>query len=141
MMDAADRIALQDLACRYAQAVDRRDYEALGALFVEDAELHVPHMDLHYRGRQEIVDGIRNIEMFESTYHAVHNQLAEIKGEQATGETYCVALHFSTDEAGRKLRYDMGIRYLDVWRNEGGSWQFVRRELTLDWEHTQVLSE
>lgn len=133
--------AFSTLAYSYAHAVDRRDYEMLGGLFIKDAELIIPHLDMHYQGREAIVTGIRNIEMYESTYHAVHNQLVDIgEGGNATAETYCTAMHFSTDENGRKLRYDMGIRYLDVLRFDEEEWRFVRRELLLDWENTQTLA-
>jgi len=69
---------------------------------------------------------------------AVTNQLFEIRGDEASGETYCHASHlFERDGAGHKL--DWGIRYQDRCRREEGSWRFARRELIVDWEQQAPL--
>ncbi|XGU21404.1 nuclear transport factor 2 family protein [Rhodococcus sp. 3Y1] len=41
-MDSSDRVALTDLAARYAQAVDRRNTTALAALFTDDVAFVLP---------------------------------------------------------------------------------------------------
>jgi uncharacterized protein (TIGR02246 family) len=125
-----DRLALQELSARYARAVDRRDYAAFAALFAADGVLCGPGYAMKAHG--EIEKGIRLIEQYESTQHCVHQQLVEVRGDGATGETYCVARHvYTRDGVRRKL--DMGVRYQDEYRREHGAWRFVRRELVLDW--------
>jgi uncharacterized protein (TIGR02246 family) len=125
-----DRLALQELAARYARAVDRRDYAAFSALFTADGVLHGPGYAMRAHG--EIEKGIRLIERYESTQHCVHQQLVDVRGDSATGETYCVARHvYSRDGIARKL--DMGIRYLDEYVRSDREWRFRRRELVLDW--------
>jgi uncharacterized protein (TIGR02246 family) len=125
-----DRLALQELVARYARAVDRRDYAAFSALFTADGVLHGPGYAMRAHG--EIEKGIRLIERYESTQHCVHQQLVDVRGDTATGETYCVARHvYSRDGIARKL--DMGIRYLDEYVRSDREWRFVRRELVLDW--------
>jgi uncharacterized protein (TIGR02246 family) len=125
-----DRLALQELAARYARAVDRRDYAAFSALFTADGVLHGPGYAMRAHG--EIEKGIRLIERYESTQHCVHQQLVDVRGDTATGETYCVARHvYSRDGIARKL--DMGIRYLDEYVRSDREWRFRRRELVLDW--------
>jgi hypothetical protein len=84
------------------------------------------------KAHTEIEHGIRLIEQYEATQHCVHNQLVDVRGDAATGETYCVARHvYAKDGVKRKL--DMGVRYQDQYRREAGIWRFVRRELVLDW--------
>jgi uncharacterized protein (TIGR02246 family) len=125
-----DRLALQELSARYARAVDRRDYAAFVALFAPDGVLCGPGYAMKAHG--EIEQGIRLIEQYEATQHCVHNQLFDVRGDSATGETYCVARHvYAKDGVRRKL--DMGVRYQDEYRREQGAWRFVRRELVLDW--------
>ncbi len=125
-----DRLALQDLSAHYARAVDRRDYAAFVALFATDGVLCGPGYAM--KAHTEIERGIRLIEQYETTQHCVHNQLVELHGDTATGETYCVARHIY-EKAGSKRKLDMGVRYQDQYRREHGSWRFVRRELVLDW--------
>ena len=125
-----DRFALQELAARYARAVDRRDYAAFSALFTRDGVLCGPGYSM--RAHDEITKGIRLIEQYESTQHCVHQQLVDVNGDAATGETYCVARHVY-EKAGVRRKLDMGVRYQDEYRREQGAWRFARRELLLDW--------
>ena len=125
-----DRLALQELAARYARAVDRRDYAAFVALFTPDAVLCGPGYAM--TGPAEIDRGIRLIEQYEATQHCVHQQLVDVHGDAATGETYCVARHVYTKD-GTKRKLDMGVRYQDTYRRTSDSWRLTRRELVLDW--------
>ena len=125
-----DRLALQDLSAQYARAVDRRDYAAYVALFTTDGVLCGPGYAMKAHG--EIEKGIRLIEQYETTQHCVHNQLVDVHGDTASGETYCVARHVY-EKAGMKRKLDMGVRYQDQYRREQGTWRFARRELVLDW--------
>jgi len=125
-----DRLAIRDVAYRYARAIDRRDYALAEAIFSEDAELIGP--GFHVTGRDKVVDGMRAIERFESTMHVVHNQLVEVLGNRAEGETYGVAYHVLLRE-GRRVRIDWGIRYQDRYVREDGTWRLARRALELDW--------
>ena len=125
-----DRLALQDLSAQYARAVDRRDFAAFCALFTADGVLCGPGYSME--AHTEIENGIRLIERYESTQHCVHNQLVDVRGDAASGETYCVARHvYESDGVKRKL--DMGVRYQDEYRRVSGAWRFQRRELVLDW--------
>lgn len=125
-----DRLALSELAARYARAVDRREYAAFAALFTADGVLSGPGYAL--TGRAEIERGIAQIERYQATQHCVHNQLVEVAGDFGSGETYCVARHvYTQDGAARKL--DMGVRYQDEYRRETSTWRIARRELVIDW--------
>ncbi len=137
MIDSADRQAILSLVYRYARAVDRRDFTGLGELFAEDAVLSLPYLKIRAEGRQQVVASISPIaDMYEKTFHTIHNHLAEPKGEEMTGETYCIARHFRKVEEDTE-RYDMGIRYQDRFCREQGTWRICFRELLLDWEETR----
>lgn len=125
-----DRLALQELSNRYARAVDRRDYAAFVALFAANGVLCGPGYAM--TAHAEIERGIRLIEQYEATQHCVHNQLVEVRGDTASGETYCVARHIY-ERGGVKRKLDMGVRYQDEYRRERSGWRFTRRELVLDW--------
>jgi len=136
--DLEDRQALRDLAYRYARAVDRRDWALAGELFTRDCVLVGPGYELV--GRDGILAGLRRIDQFRATQHSVHNQLVEISGDAATGETYCTAHHlYERDGVRRKLSW--GIRYQDRCVRDAGSWRYARRELLLDWTQDLPLEQ
>jgi hypothetical protein len=76
---------------------------------------------------------MRVVERFSATFHAVHNQLVELDGDRASGETYCIASHLY-ERDGRQRKLDWGIRYQDLYVRSEGAWRFARRELCVDWE-------
>ena len=135
--EVADRIEIRDLACRYARAVDRRDWALARALFTDDAVLVGARFELV--GVERIVRGLATVERYRATFHAVHNQTLELAGDDATGETYCVANHL-LERDGQPRKLDWGIRYQDRFRRGAdGAWRFARRELIVDWEQESVL--
>jgi len=133
-----DEQAILRLAHLYAQAVDRRNGEALAALFTEEGV--IDRSGSAWRGR----DAMRGIParldgLYASTLHTVRNQTVEIDSNTAEGETYSVAMHLKRPENGTQTRIDWGIRYHDRFVREGGSWLFVRRELIVDWVESTEL--
>ena len=62
MTDSNPRHALYELACRYAQAVDRRNWPRLTTLFTPDATLAGP--GFRFDDRDAIVAGMRVIERY-----------------------------------------------------------------------------
>jgi hypothetical protein len=75
--------------------------------------------------------------MFRATVHRVHNQVATVTGDEATGETYCTADHLLNDVHSVLV---WTIRYLDQWRREGGQWRFTRRKLIVEWEEVRAVT-
>jgi uncharacterized protein (TIGR02246 family) len=133
-----DRMALRELAFRYARAVDRRDWALAASLFTEDCVLQGPGYELV--GRAKILAGLRVIERYSATQHSVHNQLVEVDGDRATGETYCTAHHVYARD-GRPRMLDWGIRYQDRCVREAGAWRYQRRDLLLDWSQDLPLEQ
>ena len=128
-----DQRELYDLALRYARAADRRDYPAFAEIFTEAGRISVHHRDafgteaIHaMEDRATIVRSMKGLEAYEKTQHLVANQLMEIDGDRASGETYCTAHHiYRVDEVPMNLT--MFIRYQDRWVREGGRWWFEER--------------
>jgi hypothetical protein len=134
-----DRLALQDLAASYARGVDRRDFALLEGLFTRGARLAVYHGDParveprhDMRGAEQILKGLRTIVRYRATTHFVGNQTVALDGDQARGETYCLAHHL-LEKDGRWIDYVMSIRYADHCVREAGRWKFAERVLAVDW--------
>jgi uncharacterized protein (TIGR02246 family) len=87
------RIALRALVDEYALASDTADIERFGSLFTPDAEFVTSppgsNDSVTLRGREQVKFGPSGNQMFERTFHAVHNQVVSVDGDHATGTTYC----------------------------------------------------
>ena len=133
-----DRQDFHDLALGYAQAADRRDYEAFRELFVEDGIVGVHYGDpgsvapeFEMKGIDLIVKGMRGLEQYSRTMHVVSNQYVDVEGDRATGETYCVAHHIH-EKQGVEWVYVMHIRYQDRYTRPSGPWRFSERRLWVE---------
>jgi len=135
--EIADRIALRELVERYARIPDDRNYALVDEVFSSDASLTGPGFAL--QGHDAIRAAMQAIEQYSATLHCVHNQLVEIDGDTARGETWCVANHLHEVE-GRPHKLDWGIRYQDRYRREPDGWRIRQRELRLIWEQHAPLS-
>lgn len=129
-----DRVALRELAERYALAVDRRDGAALASLFAEDGELHIPRppesLDpvIVTKGREAIESGIKVMGRFDATMHAVVGQVVDVDRDRATGVVSCLAHHV---RRGTDLVWF--LRYHDDYVRTSDGWRFVRRSLHVAW--------
>jgi hypothetical protein len=136
--EAADRLAIRELIDGYAHCADRRDAEGQKALFTTDTRFLVymggegtdPTDDL--RGRESLTPVFENLSTYEVTTHFNGQSTVEFEGDQATGETYCLAHHVYTAGGERKLMI-ASLRYLDTFVKEDGTWRFGERRLYVDW--------
>ena len=138
--DTLDRLAIQDLAYRYAAGVDRRDEGLFLSAFHPDATLTVVRAGADGQekvsvrtGHSELAEVLELVSRHAKTFHFVGNHRCDIAGQAATGEVYCTAHHLDIGPEGH-TDYVMLIRYQDVYRREPqGQWLIVSRRLVLDW--------
>jgi hypothetical protein len=124
--------ALRKLAMNYARAVDRGDGPGFAALFTEDAAIEGPGFKV--QGYAEISGNPGMLkQMYHSTMHTVLNHTASIHGDNADGETYCIAYHVNHPKDGVYTRLDWAIRYQDKYVHQNGIWLFSHRQLLVEW--------
>jgi len=135
MAALADQLALRRTAELYAQGADRRDKAVWTAILTEDCVIEGPGFSM--AGREAALGSLDFLaSSYEATQHRIHNQIATVAGNTATGETYCTADHlYRVDGAAKLLCWS--IRYQDEWRREAGVWRFARRTLIVDWQETR----
>jgi hypothetical protein len=71
--------------------------------------------------------------------HVNGQSTIEIRGDTATGETYCLAHHIFMDK-GQHILMIMGIRYYDTIVRMNGHWLFAKRQLNFDWVDRRSLN-
>lgn len=138
-MEPANHVAMNTLAARYAQAVDRRDTPALTSLFTPDATFVLPP-ELNGTGAPSELHGktvvaqsvIEEVSHLAATRHVVDQQILELDSAHiAHGETYCTAHHIYSRATGYRDNR-VAIRYQDSFTQADGVWLFSRRELVVD---------
>jgi hypothetical protein len=144
MASTLDEQALRDLLAkqeilevihRRARAADRRDVELARTCYHDDAvEDHggfVGPVDEYLRWSPISGDDRRK-----AMWHLVSNTLIEVDGDEATAESYVLAVELVDDE-GRKRDMSVGGRYLDRFACRDGRWAIVYRQLVLDWSRVE----
>jgi SnoaL-like protein len=137
---ADDLVGLRQLVDAYADAIDRRDGEALLGLFGVEAQLRVQAehgpVESSYQG-PAITDSLDTLAGFHRTFHhvggAVFEAAPEGDGFQATGRVHCLAHHYDRSSNG-PVDLVMMIRYLDRYsRGDDDRWLFADRQVVIEW--------
>lgn len=132
----SDDLALRRCAELYAAGADRKDKDLWRTVLAEDCVIEGPGFSI--AGREANLGSIDMLgQMFRATQHRVHQVVATISGDTASGETYCTADHLLKDQ---DAVLSWAIRYQDTWRKEGGEWRFARRQLVVDWEEIRPVT-
>jgi SnoaL-like domain len=143
--EAADRLAIRELVEAYAHCADRRDAEGQMSLFTVNTHFVVymnakdpkPSMELH--SREALAPVFADLNKYEATTHFVgQSTIFTLTGDEATGETYCLAHHVTVDGGKRRLMV-ASLRYLETFVKMDGAWLFAERLLFVDWQDERAL--
>jgi ketosteroid isomerase-like protein len=140
--EQADRVAIRELVDAYAHCADRRDADGQKALFTEDTHF-VVYMNGQSSEPTQVLDGrealtpvFDDLNRYEATMHFNGQSTVALDGDEATGESYCIAHHLFTDARERKLMVAW-LRYGDRFVKVDGAWLFAERKLYVDWTETR----
>jgi ketosteroid isomerase-like protein len=124
-----DRLALQDLATRYARAIDRRDRALLLSLYHEDA---VDNHGVMFTGGPIVFADWQPVVMaqFEVTAHHLTTMNFQLDRDSADGELYFIAYHRTLPPDSKEVI--VTGRYLDRYERRQGTWKIAKRQLVWD---------
>jgi 3-phenylpropionate/cinnamic acid dioxygenase small subunit len=133
LQELVDRAAIVDAAIAYATTLDARDWEALGALFTDDACWEYSGSGERIRGPVAIVARISaSLERLDATHHLNGNHVAAVQGDQAEHTCYYQAQHIRHGlPEGEK--FVGGGRYDDRLIRTPDGWRFTYRRITNLW--------
>jgi len=141
--EQADRLAIRELVDAYAHCADRRDAEGQKSLFTEDTHF-VVYMNGQGSDPTQVLDGrealtpvFDDLNRYQATMHFNGQSTVALRGDRATGESYCIAHHLFTDDGERKLMIAW-LRYDDAFVKVDGAWLFAQRDLYVDWTETRA---
>jgi len=141
--EAADRLAIRELVDAYAHCADVRDARGQMDLFTDDTRFLVfmdhasetPTQQLH--GRESLAPVFDNLNTYAVTMHFNGQSTVDLEGNQASGETYCLAHHLTIAEDGTRTLMIASIRYLDQFVKRDDHWLFAERRLMVNWTDTR----
>jgi hypothetical protein len=129
--------ALNQLAYRYAHAIDTTDEVLLAEVFTPDGRMRVYHPDedepfVTLVGSDELASVPRTMKPAHlRTMHQMTNHLVEVDGDSAKGQVYCCARHLALDG---KSALNVIIRYEDEYRRMDGKWRIADRKIRFLWD-------
>ncbi len=128
--EAADVTAVMH---RYAQTIDRRQFDRLRTCFTDDCTWHgYPGVTPETApvGSEAIVGWISSrLGLYGRTQHFLGQVIVELDGERARSEAYVQAYHLLADDPTQVVH--LFGSYLDEYRKVDGLWTIDRHELDL----------
>lgn len=139
-----DRGALKALVDAFSNLADKKDMAAQSLLFTEDAVVDTyfeGQLFASLKGRKEIQETFTNfVANFETMYHINGQHTAEIDGDRATADHYCLVVLVSTVD-GKKTRNTNGVSYNDEYVREDGQWRISKRTSHFTWRDQQAINQ
>lgn len=132
LRDLVDRQKINDLMTRYCRGVDRVDSDLIASCYHPDGTCEFGSLLLE--GDDTVGQAIaRAAGSYRLTFHMIGNQMVELRGDVAGGETYYLSATTVDMENGEKqLRMRAG-RYVDRIEKRGGEWKIKSRIVVEDW--------
>lgn len=139
-----DRAALKALVDTFSNLADVKDVQAQVQLFTEDATVQTyvggqRVADLRGRARMAEAFGafLRN---FETVYHFNGQQTVTLRGDSASGTSYCLVTLIGVED-GRRMKTTIGVIYSDEYVRENGRWLIASRRSGFEWQEKRELGQ
>jgi ketosteroid isomerase-like protein len=117
-----DHQLIQERMAHYANAIDAKDYAAIGDCFTDDAEAKYSDFSSLLIGRKTILAHMRKaLEPLGVTQHIFGNFIVDIDGYAATASCAIIAQHLAAGAEGRT--YLSGGQYTLKLRRAEGEWR------------------
>ncbi len=138
-LSADDRMALSDLAHRYAANVDDHQFDSAAKLFTATAELAVPEPPdalepiRSHRGQEAIAAAVAAVAAVTRTEHAIVGEVYDgaARPGAARGRIACIAHHWS-QRGDEVVDVVWHLRYDDDYELTDAGWRISRRALTIN---------
>ena len=131
------RQQIAELTSAYCRGLDRADPALLKSIFHDDSTVVSGAFNGNgHMFAEEICRIVKAV--FNRTFHSVASQRLDVDGDEATGETYVIAVASMADEDGAPTEMLTGGRYMDRFERRDGVWKFTERSFVCDWSIQQA---
>lgn len=123
LQQLADRLAITDVVNRYAEAIDRRDWDLLRTCFAPDGRIRGPRHELV--GPDAIVADMQaTTGATATTQHFIGNVRVEVDGDRAQARSYLIA---TSSHPGTRALRRMHATYEDELIRTDEGWRIALR--------------
>jgi 3-phenylpropionate/cinnamic acid dioxygenase small subunit len=127
LQQLADRVEINDLLLRYAQALETKDWELLSTCFTDDARVDYSASGGVHGTREQAIEFLsQTMPLFSATFFVITNAQIAIDSDGASGRT-----HFETTmllgEKGSASYLVAAGYYVDKFRRTGAGWRISER--------------
>jgi hypothetical protein len=130
LAELLDKQRIHEVLVRYCRGVDRVDRDLIASAFHDDAECEFGSLLLTGENiASAIGEAAGGCDL---TTHMIGNELIELHGDSAHGETYYLSTAILDGESGKQLRQRAG-RYVDLLERRDGEWKLSKRVVVEDW--------
>jgi hypothetical protein len=134
-----DKMALKEVVDVFSNLADQKDVEKQLLLFTDNASVTSVFNGQSGQllvGHKQIGEAFSNfLKNFDVVYHVNGQQTVTIKGDQASGVSYCMVTLIGT-ENGKKMKTTMWVYYNDDFVRVNNKWLIAKR--TSNFVHREV---
>tara|TARA_A100001391_G_scaffold1033_9_gene1552 strand:- start:22028 stop:22564 length:537 start_codon:yes stop_codon:yes gene_type:complete len=139
LQELLDRLEIQKLLAAYCQGCDRFDAERMAEPFHTDS--WIEHGTTKATGREFVDEALpAQFEHTSMVWHQMGQSLIDVKGTEASAETYMLVAVQGPGEDASKLSL-MGGRLADTFVKEEGTWKIKTRLQIRDWSYTVTIED
>jgi ketosteroid isomerase-like protein len=133
----ADRVEIEALRGEYTDAGMMHDYDRFASLFTSDGAVRMPHINVEFVGREQILAGISRLQGYWDYFvQTVHPGAIQLDGDTATGRAY-IAEFGRMRDGGSHLNYAL---YHDRYQRTPDGWKFSERVYEIRYADTAPLT-
>ena len=124
-----DRQAIADLLYRYADGIDRRNWDVLQSCFTEDVAADYGEVGKWYSAKEITEATVELHKNMGPTLHRISNVVVDFHGDAAPSRSYVHAV-LNEDKAGSRVIQAYG-HYSDQLVRQKAGWKISERKFTL----------
>ena len=134
LQEISDRLEIEDLIYRYAEAIDQQDFDSLDSVFTPDAVIDYTAMGGEKGNYPQIKLFLQqSLPALVDYYHMVGNIRLRLDGDRARGRVMCFnPMGVPMPEAGAQMMF-LGLFYLDQYVRTEAGWRIARRVEERSW--------
>jgi 3-phenylpropionate/cinnamic acid dioxygenase small subunit len=135
MSQSDDRWAITDTLCRYARCLDSFDFEGVGSVFSDDADIEYGGYPVFHGGAEAMAFLQQHTASTAWQQHMVSVVDIQLDGDVANTVTYFIAHAVLKDDA-EQVRTNVGD-YRDRLHRTPDGWKIVERRQQTGWKETR----
>ncbi len=134
---------MKHLVDTFSNLADQKDVQRQILLFTEDAAVESitdGKSSSVLKGREQIGKAFAAyLANFETVYHINGQQTVDLRGDTATGRSYCLVVLIAV-ENGKRIKHTSGVYYNDEYVRRGNAWFISKRVSHFTWRDREEMA-